>query len=84
MSIVIYVPDVPEFGVILKAVAQTGNCKIEQPVNGYYCVVAGQQITLQRKQLGIGPALWNSLLSGGYRGRITEYGRDNLRIESES
>jgi hypothetical protein len=31
----------------------------------------------------LGPAIWNSALSGGFIGRIVNYGPDEIVIESE-
>ena len=82
-GVMIFVPDIPEFSAVIKAARQVADCVISVPVNGYWRVEAAHEMQFQRKALGLGPALWNSMLSGGYRGRITEYSRDILRIESE-
>jgi hypothetical protein len=80
----IFVPDIPEFAPVLKAAEQAGSCRVIAPKQGYWRITADSEICFQRKALGLGPALWYSMLSGGYRGRITEYSRDVLRIEGES
>jgi hypothetical protein len=79
-GICIYVPDFPEFKPFIDGARSTGNCQIMSPDRGYWRVKAEQEITLHRKALGLGPALWNSALAGGFRGKIAEYGRDAMRI----
>ena len=83
MSVVIFVPDVAEFAPVLAAARQVANCRVIEPVQGYWRIVAGKELRFNRKALGLKPALWYSMLSGGYQGRITEYGRDELRLEAE-
>jgi hypothetical protein len=40
-------------------------------------------LRFSRKAMKLGPAIWNSALSGGFIGRIVDYGRDEIVIESE-
>lgn len=82
MSVTVYIPDIAEFVPLLKAAAAAG-CTVRDPVRGYWRIEAEHVLEFSRKKLGLGPALWNSALSGGFQGRITEYGRDIMRIESE-
>ena len=42
-----------------------------------------KELRFNRKALGLGPAIWNSALSGGFIGRIVEYGRDEMILASE-
>ena len=83
-GVMIFVPDIPEFQGVIAAARKAGNCEVVAPEHGYWRIVAERELQFQRKALGLGPALWNSMLSGGFRGRITEYGRDLLRIECDS
>lgn len=79
----IFVPDIPEFAPLLDGARKVETCRVIEPSHGYWRIEADKQITFGRKALGLGPALWNSALTGGFRGRIVEYGRDVMRIESE-
>lgn len=79
----IFVPDIPEFVPLLDAARNVDNCRVIEPSLGYWRIEADREITFTRKALGLGPALWNSALTGGFRGRIVEYGRDVMHIESE-
>lgn len=79
----IFVPDIPEFVPLLDAARKAGSVELRGPDKGYWRIEAEKEIRFERKPLGLGPALWNSALTGGFRGRIVEYGRDVMRIESE-
>ena len=83
MSVTIYVPDIPEFAPLVRAADGIAGCTVLAPQNGYWRLQAEREIAFSRKKLGLGPALWNSALSGGFRGRIVEYGRHELRIVDE-
>jgi catechol 2,3-dioxygenase-like lactoylglutathione lyase family enzyme len=79
-GICIYVADFPEFKPFIDGASSTGNCEILSPEQGYWRIKSEREIRLVRKSIGLGPALWNSALAGGFRGRIAEYGRDSMRI----
>ena len=81
--VTIFVPDIPEFGPLLLAAKAQGFCTVRNPVRGYWRIESDQAIEFSRKAMELGPALWNSALSGGFRGRIVEYGRDLMRIENQ-
>jgi hypothetical protein len=81
--VTIFIPDIPEFQPLLRAAGSSPACQVREPVAGYWRVEAEKVIEFSRKELKLGPALWNSALSGGFQGRIVEYGRDIMRIESE-
>jgi hypothetical protein len=82
--VTIFVPDIPEFMPLIQGARNLEDCRIQLPRLGYWRIEADQEICFGRKALGLGPALWNSALTGGFRGRITEYSRDVLRIEAET
>jgi hypothetical protein len=84
VTVRIFVLDTPEFMPLVKAAEQVPGCKLVGPTDGYWTVEAAGTLRFSRKVLNIGPAIWNSALSGGFLGRITEYGRDEMVIESES
>lgn len=83
MSVRIFVPDIPEFEPLVTAARQTPVCRVHDPLRGYWRIEADSELVFDRRQMKLGPALWNSLLSGGFRGRIEEYGRDILRISGD-
>lgn len=79
----IFVPNIPEFAPLLEGARKAGGCVVKEPLNGYWRIEAPEKISFGRKALGLGPALWNSALTGGFEGRIVEYGRDTMCIESK-
>lgn len=79
----IFIPDLPEFLPVLDAARKSGACRIIEPVRGYWRIEADTEIRFERKPLGLGPALWNSALAGGFSGKIVQYDRDVLRIVGE-
>ncbi len=78
--VTIFVPDIPEFEPFIRAVKASGTGTVHAPKKGYWRLEAQQEICFHRKALGLGPALWNSALTGGFRGTIVEYDRHVLRI----
>ena len=80
--VTIFVPDLPEFAPLIEGARKVGS-RIEPPVGGYWRIVADEEIRVRRKELGLGPALWNSALTGGFIGRIVEYDRDTLCIRNK-
>jgi len=82
MSVEIFVPDIPEFQPLVEGARKAG-CKVDRPKAGYWTIEGGDELVFERRALGLGPALWNSALTGGFRGKIEEYGRDVMRIVSD-
>ncbi len=79
----VFVPDIPEFSPLIEGARRVG-CTIRAPQSGYWRIEASSRLTLNRKELGLGPALWNSALNGGFQGKILEYGRDQLVLTDEA
>lgn len=83
MTITVFVPDLPDFLPLVQAVRTLSEVKLVPPCRGYWRICAPRRLHFSRKGLGLRVALWYSMLSGGYVGRVTEYGRETLTIESE-
>ncbi|QRG07251.1 hypothetical protein EZH22_02080 [Xanthobacter dioxanivorans] len=79
----IFIPNIPEFTPVWESARAVTGCVVKEPLNGYWRIEAPDKITFGRKALGLGPALWNSALTGGFVGRIVEYSRDTMCIESK-
>lgn len=84
MIVQVFVLDMPEFASLIAAARRDGLCRVIAPQYGYWRIEADEHLRLRRKALGLGPALWNSMLAGGFCGRILEYGRDELLLQAES
>lgn len=84
MTVRIFIPDIPEFMPLVAAAENVSGCTILPPVSGYWTLEAEGILHFSRRALNLGPAVWNSALSGGFVGRIVEYGRDEMLLESET
>ena len=83
MSVCVFVADIPEFASVVAAARTLENARLHAPRKGYWCIESDRQLQFERKPMKLGPALWYSMLSGGFRGRIVEFGRDRLIIGTE-
>jgi hypothetical protein len=81
--VTIFVPDIPELSRLVEAARRGAECQVEPPTRGYWRIRAPRELRFRRDELGLTHALWNSALSGGFRGRIVEYTGDALFIASE-
>ena len=86
MSVVIYLPNLPEYLPIVAAARGDDSLRVDKPAQGsspYIQISADSEICFNRKRAGLKPALWYSLLCGGFRGTISKFGRNELRIVAE-
>jgi len=84
MTVTIFVPDIPEFGPLIKAVADKPGVDLIAPKAGYWQIQAADRLSFGRKALGLRVAMWNSALTGGFCGRLTEYTNDVMTIETDA
>ena len=78
----VFVLDVEEFRPVVDAARALPAARVSGPRHGYYRIDATDELVLQRKPMGFKPALWWSMLTGGYLGHIASYTRDELRMVS--
>jgi hypothetical protein len=83
VTVTVFIPDIAEFLPLVRAAEKVAGCVVSQSATGYWRIEAQGRLRFSRKAMGLGPAIWNSALSGGFIGRIVEYGRDDMVIESE-
>ncbi|WP_026121860.1 hypothetical protein [Paraburkholderia kururiensis] len=81
MTVIIFVPDLPDFAPLVEAVCQRPDIRLVQPKAGYWQIQSSGRLQLGRKALGLRTALWFSMLTGGYVGRLSEYTKDAMTIE---
>ena len=79
-NIRIYVLDVPEFASLVAAARSNEKCHISQAMPGYTLIESDDAIEFHRKELGLKPAVWYGLFTGGLQGRIEKFDRDSVRI----
>jgi len=75
----IFVPQVDEFSSLVRAAHQRPGCRVTA-ANGYDVIEADEPIEFGRKELGLKPAVWWGLFTGGLQGRIEHFDRDRVRI----
>jgi len=79
----VLVIDVEEFHPVVEAARAMPGATVTGPHAGYWRIDSSSELVFQRKPMGFKPALWWSMLTGGYAGRIHTYTRDELRIGRE-
>lgn len=77
---VLYVLDVPEFLPIVDAARGKPECRITRSDKGYWRLESASEIVLNRREMGLKPAVWYGLFTGGMNGEIAEFGRDEVRV----
>lgn len=75
----IYVPKVEEFASIVRDASARNDCHVAS-IEGYDLIEADAPIEFQRKTLGLKPAVWYGLFTGGLHGRIEVLDRDRVRL----
>jgi hypothetical protein len=79
-SIRIYVPNLAEFSSLTEAARLQRGCQVKQVAEGYTVIDATTPIEFTRKELGLKPAVWYGIFTGGLRGCIETFDRDRVRI----
>lgn len=82
-QVILFVPDIPEFASILKAAEQFPDCEISRQKEGYHRICSARKLQFDRRALGLKPAVWYGIPTGGMIGRISRFDRDSLIIEPE-
>ena len=78
--VVLYVLDVPEFLPVVESARRRPECRISHSDHGYYRVESPTEIVLNRREMGMKPAVWYGLFTGGMNGEIAEFGREQVRV----
>lgn len=78
-SIRIFVPRVDEFATLVKAARTRAACRVSS-VESFDLIEADTAIEFERKELGLKPAVWYGLFTGGVQGAIEVFDRDRVRI----
>ncbi|SUA75999.1 glyoxalase [Pandoraea pnomenusa] len=78
-SLQIFVLNVPEFASLTAAARRMPECRVDD-VGDYVVISSDAPIAFERRALGLKPAVWYGLFTGGLNGRIETYERDIVRI----
>jgi hypothetical protein len=80
LKIKVFVPAVPEFAPLVQAAAATPSCRVSTPLPEYQLIESSVPLEFERRALGLKPAVWYGLFTGGLKGRIEVFDRDRVRI----
>jgi hypothetical protein len=80
VKIKLFVPAVPEFAPLVKAASARAYCRVSAPLPEYQLIESSEPLEFERKELGLKPAVWYGLFTGGLKGRIEVFDRDRVRI----
>jgi len=72
---------VPEFQPLVDSARAQPGCRVHDIDDAYWVVESPGPMEFGRKSLGLKPAVWYGLFTGGLQGRITVFDRDIVRIE---
>ena len=78
-AVQVYVPQVEEFSSVVHAARDRRECRVVAG-EGYDLIEAEQPIEFRRKELGLKPAVWYGLFTGGVHGHIEVFDRDRVVI----
>lgn len=78
----IYVLDVPEFRCLIDDARKRNGYLVTEVGRGYYRIESDRELVFERKALGVKPAVWYGLFTGGLGGRIVQFDRERVRIEN--
>jgi hypothetical protein len=75
----IFVLNVPEFASLTDAARRLPACRLSD-LGDYTVIASDQPVEFGRRALGLKPAVWYGLFTGGLDGRIERFDRDIVRI----
>lgn len=78
-AIRIFVPPVDEFAAIVDDASKRDDCRVTR-LPDYTIIEADRPVEFRRKTLGLKPAVWYGLFTGGLQGTIATFDRDVVRI----
>jgi catechol 2,3-dioxygenase-like lactoylglutathione lyase family enzyme len=76
----IFVPALAEFASVVDAARRNSEYRVSQPAPGYFLIESKEALEFNRKELGLKPAVWYGLFTGGLCGRIDTFDKDRVRI----
>jgi len=79
----ISVLNVDEFKSLVDAAREMPHCTVSALNDDYWLIESEQPIEFERRKLGVKPAIWYGLFTGGVDGQITTFDRDLVRIEQQ-
>ncbi|WP_175721215.1 VOC family protein [Burkholderia anthina] len=75
-----FVPALDEFESVVAAARQNAEYRVSQPSDDYFLIEGRTALEFDRKALGMKPAVWYGLFTGGLRGSIDVFDKDRVRV----
>ena len=78
----IHVVDVPEFRPVVESAQARADqgYRVSGPNQGYYTIETAGEMSFNRKEMRLPPAIWYGIFTGGLNGEITAFGREVVTI----
>ena len=76
----IYVVDVPEFQSLIADATNKPHCRVTRLNSTYVRIDSDEPLEFSRRALGLKPAIWYGLFTGGLDGTIERFDREVVRI----
>ena len=76
----LYVVDVPEFRPLVEMSRGREGYRVSDVRKGYWLIETDGPMTFERKALGMKPALWYGIFTGGLDGEVADWGRDTVTV----
>ena len=76
----IFVPALAEFASVVDTARRHCAYRVSQPSPGYFLIESDKALEFNRKELGLKPAVWYGMFTGGLCGRIDTFDKDRVRI----
>lgn len=76
----VYVLNVDEFLPMAETAMSMPDCRVSNLRGDYFTIEADNEIVFNRKDMGMKPAVWYGIFTGGLDGEIAEFGRDEVRV----
>src|SRR5579863_5948452 len=76
----LFVPALAEFASVIEVARRDWECHVSQPSPEYFLIEGRSALEFNRRELGLKPAVWYGLFTGGLRGRIDAFDKDRVRV----
>ncbi len=76
----LYVLKVEEFAGLIESARTKPGCTVIDTPGPYAVIESAGPITFARREIGAGPAVWYSAFSGGFEGRLVDFGREEVTL----
>jgi hypothetical protein len=76
----LFVVDVPEFRPIVEFARERRDYTVHDVSKGYFLIETPGEMSFNRREMQLKPALWYGMFTGGLDGEIVSWDRDDVRI----